>query len=82
MFVVDCWDLIWAPKHGKYSIKMHGHQGKWTVRMGGGLNDMLRANSFCTYKACNRGNRQVRCHGQYKFLSEALDDGLSGQLRS
>eukprot|EP00957_Ditylum_brightwellii_P075806 5761338-Ditylum_brightwellii.AAC.1 len=30
MFVVDYWDLIWAPKHGKYSIKMYGCQGKWT----------------------------------------------------
>eukprot|EP00957_Ditylum_brightwellii_P200013 15247595-Ditylum_brightwellii.AAC.1 len=74
MFAVDCWDSIWVPKHGKYSIKMYGHQGKWTVRMGDGLNDMLRANALCTYKACNRGNPQVRHHGQYKFLSEALDD--------
>eukprot|EP00957_Ditylum_brightwellii_P147227 11210860-Ditylum_brightwellii.AAC.1 len=37
---------------------------------------MLRANAFCTYKACNRGNPQVRHHGQYKILSEALDDGF------
>eukprot|EP00957_Ditylum_brightwellii_P001917 147154-Ditylum_brightwellii.AAC.1 len=51
MFAVDCWDLIQAPKHKKYSIEMCGCQGKWTVRMGNGLNDMLRANAFCTYKA-------------------------------
>eukprot|EP00957_Ditylum_brightwellii_P112448 8572462-Ditylum_brightwellii.AAC.1 len=28
MFVVDCWDLVRAPKHRKYSIKMYGRQGK------------------------------------------------------
>eukprot|EP00957_Ditylum_brightwellii_P111645 8516127-Ditylum_brightwellii.AAC.1 len=76
MFAVDCWDLIQAPKHRKYSMEMYGCQGKWTVRMGDVLYDMLRANAFCTYNACNRGNPQVRCHGQYKFLSEALDDGF------
>eukprot|EP00957_Ditylum_brightwellii_P009755 735594-Ditylum_brightwellii.AAC.1 len=37
---------------------------------------MLRANTFCTYKACNKGNPQARCRGQYKFLSEALDAGF------
>eukprot|EP00957_Ditylum_brightwellii_P145635 11088763-Ditylum_brightwellii.AAC.1 len=63
IFAVDCWDLIQVSKHGKYSIKMYGCQGKWTVRVDYGLNDMLRANTFCTYKACNRGNSQVRCHG-------------------
>eukprot|EP00957_Ditylum_brightwellii_P205767 15345291-Ditylum_brightwellii.AAC.1 len=31
MFVVDCWDLNRSPKHGKYSIQMHGCVGKWTV---------------------------------------------------
>eukprot|EP00957_Ditylum_brightwellii_P195882 14924356-Ditylum_brightwellii.AAC.1 len=31
MLVVDSWDLIQALKHGKYSIKMYGHVGKWTV---------------------------------------------------
>eukprot|EP00957_Ditylum_brightwellii_P048187 3657670-Ditylum_brightwellii.AAC.1 len=44
--------------------------------MGAGLNDMLRANAFCTYNACNRGNLQVRRRGQNKFLSEVLDDGF------
>eukprot|EP00957_Ditylum_brightwellii_P197101 15016613-Ditylum_brightwellii.AAC.1 len=29
--------MIRAPKHGKYSIEMYGHQGKWTVRMDDGL---------------------------------------------
>eukprot|EP00957_Ditylum_brightwellii_P043155 3270228-Ditylum_brightwellii.AAC.1 len=76
MFVVDCWDLIWALKHRKYSIEMYGCQGKWTVRVGDGFNDMLRANALCTYNACNRGNSQIRCRGWYKFLSEALDDGF------
>eukprot|EP00957_Ditylum_brightwellii_P090689 6907582-Ditylum_brightwellii.AAC.1 len=41
MFAVDCWDLIQAPKQRKYSIDMYGCQGKWTVRIGDGLNDML-----------------------------------------
>eukprot|EP00957_Ditylum_brightwellii_P185918 14154344-Ditylum_brightwellii.AAC.1 len=62
MFAVDCWDLIRMPKHRKYSIKMYGCQGKWTVKIDDGLNDMLRANVFCTYKVCNRGNPQVRGH--------------------
>eukprot|EP00957_Ditylum_brightwellii_P073876 5613256-Ditylum_brightwellii.AAC.1 len=55
---------------------MYGPQGKLTVRMGDGLTHMLRANAFCTYMACNRENPQVRHLGQYKFLSEALDDGF------
>eukprot|EP00957_Ditylum_brightwellii_P056731 4299111-Ditylum_brightwellii.AAC.1 len=76
MFAVDCWDLIWVPKHREYSIKMYGCQDKWAVWMGDGLNDMLRANALCTYKACNRGNLQVRHCSQYKFLSKALDDGF------
>eukprot|EP00957_Ditylum_brightwellii_P137651 10493329-Ditylum_brightwellii.AAC.1 len=59
MFAVDCWDLIRAPKRRKYSIKMYGHQVKWTARVADGLNDMLRANAFCTYKACNMGNPRV-----------------------
>eukprot|EP00957_Ditylum_brightwellii_P131183 10005779-Ditylum_brightwellii.AAC.1 len=74
MFADDCWDLIRAPKHRKYSINMCGCQGKWTVMIGDGLNDMLRANGFCSYKACNRGNPQVRQCSQYMFLSEALND--------
>eukprot|EP00957_Ditylum_brightwellii_P089225 6794934-Ditylum_brightwellii.AAC.1 len=41
---------------------------------------MLRANVFCTYKACNRGNPQARRRGQYKFLSEALDDGFKWEV--
>eukprot|EP00957_Ditylum_brightwellii_P070870 5385885-Ditylum_brightwellii.AAC.1 len=44
--------------------------------MDDGLNNMLRENEFCTYKACNKGNPQVRYCGQYKILSEALDDGF------
>eukprot|EP00957_Ditylum_brightwellii_P034183 2590329-Ditylum_brightwellii.AAC.1 len=49
--------------------------------MGDGLNDMLGANIFCTYKACNRGNPQVRHRGQYMFLSEALDDGFKWAVK-
>eukprot|EP00957_Ditylum_brightwellii_P012790 966921-Ditylum_brightwellii.AAC.1 len=31
IFAVNYWDLIRAPKHGKYSIEMYGRVGKWTV---------------------------------------------------
>eukprot|EP00957_Ditylum_brightwellii_P150239 11441184-Ditylum_brightwellii.AAC.1 len=44
--------------------------------MGDGLADMLRANAFSTYKACNKGNPQVIHHAQYKFLLEVFDDGF------
>eukprot|EP00957_Ditylum_brightwellii_P087384 6651819-Ditylum_brightwellii.AAC.1 len=56
MFAVDCWDLIWAPKHGKYSIKIYGCVGKWTVIFGDGLMDIQQANAFSTYRGVHRGN--------------------------
>eukprot|EP00957_Ditylum_brightwellii_P030513 2311045-Ditylum_brightwellii.AAC.1 len=31
MYGVDCWDLIHAPTHGRYSVEMYGCVGKWTV---------------------------------------------------
>eukprot|EP00957_Ditylum_brightwellii_P007859 594977-Ditylum_brightwellii.AAC.1 len=36
MYAIDCWDLIGAAKHGRYSIEMHGHQYKWMSRQLGG----------------------------------------------
>eukprot|EP00957_Ditylum_brightwellii_P000887 70516-Ditylum_brightwellii.AAC.1 len=80
MFGVDCWDLIRAPKHGKYSIKIYGHVGKWTVRLGDGLMDMQQANAFSTYSGVHRGNSKVRRHGQASFLTEALEQGLNWAL--
>eukprot|EP00957_Ditylum_brightwellii_P182227 13883353-Ditylum_brightwellii.AAC.1 len=56
MFAVDCWDLIWAPKHGKYLINMYGHVGKWTVRFGDGLMDMQQTNAFSAYRRVHKGN--------------------------
>eukprot|EP00957_Ditylum_brightwellii_P013150 993192-Ditylum_brightwellii.AAC.1 len=32
LYAVDCWDLISAAKHRRYSIEMYGHQYKWTYR--------------------------------------------------
>eukprot|EP00957_Ditylum_brightwellii_P092538 7046955-Ditylum_brightwellii.AAC.1 len=31
MYSVDCWDLIHAPKHGRYSVEMYSRVGKWTM---------------------------------------------------
>eukprot|EP00957_Ditylum_brightwellii_P030022 2272280-Ditylum_brightwellii.AAC.1 len=51
MYGVDCWDLIRALKHGRYSVEMYGRVGKWTVRFGDGLCDLLQANGFSCYRA-------------------------------
>eukprot|EP00957_Ditylum_brightwellii_P069502 5277677-Ditylum_brightwellii.AAC.1 len=45
MLRVDYWDLMCAPKHRKYSIKMFGRNGKWTIQFGDSLVHMLCANS-------------------------------------
>eukprot|EP00957_Ditylum_brightwellii_P177870 13548319-Ditylum_brightwellii.AAC.1 len=63
MFAVDCWDLIRAPKHGKYSIEIYGCVDKWTVRFGDGLIDMQQANDFSAYRGVHSGNSKVRRHG-------------------
>eukprot|EP00957_Ditylum_brightwellii_P039902 3020859-Ditylum_brightwellii.AAC.1 len=34
MLWVDYWDLICAPKHRKYYIKMFDRHGKWTIQFG------------------------------------------------
>eukprot|EP00957_Ditylum_brightwellii_P103672 7898492-Ditylum_brightwellii.AAC.1 len=51
MYDVDCWDLVHAPKHGRYSVEMYGRVGKWTVWFGDSLCDLLRANGFSCYHA-------------------------------
>eukprot|EP00957_Ditylum_brightwellii_P152296 11594762-Ditylum_brightwellii.AAC.1 len=76
MYGVDFWDLICAPKHGKYLIEMYGRQYKWTVRFGDGSADMLQSNDFSYYKSIHQGNKAVRQRGQCKFLMEALCEGL------
>eukprot|EP00957_Ditylum_brightwellii_P137992 10520208-Ditylum_brightwellii.AAC.1 len=80
MFVVDCWDLIWAPKHGKYSIEMYGYVGKWTMRFGDGLMDRQQASAFSTYRKVHMGNSKVNRHGQALFLTDALEQGLNWAL--
>eukprot|EP00957_Ditylum_brightwellii_P082886 6301763-Ditylum_brightwellii.AAC.1 len=76
MFGVDCWDLIHAPKHRKCSINVCGHNGKWTVWFGGGLVDVLWANSYSTYRSIHASDKRVRRCSQYKFVTEALEKGL------
>eukprot|EP00957_Ditylum_brightwellii_P056438 4277763-Ditylum_brightwellii.AAC.1 len=60
MYDVDCWDLICAPKHGRYLVEMYGCVGKWTVQFGDGLCDLLRANGFFCYRAVSVGNNGIR----------------------
>eukprot|EP00957_Ditylum_brightwellii_P045437 3444771-Ditylum_brightwellii.AAC.1 len=60
MYGVDCWDLIHAPKHGRYSMEMYGRVGKWTVRFGDSLCDLLWANGVSCYHAVNIGNNDIR----------------------
>eukprot|EP00957_Ditylum_brightwellii_P001397 109614-Ditylum_brightwellii.AAC.1 len=76
MYGIDCWDLICAPKHGRYLVEMYGHGGKWTVQFGDGLCDLLQANEFSCYHAVNVGNNGIRRRGQTKFITEALEEGL------
>eukprot|EP00957_Ditylum_brightwellii_P002669 205220-Ditylum_brightwellii.AAC.1 len=76
IFGVDCWDLTCAPKHRKYSIKMYRCNGKWKVWFGDGLVDMPQANSYSTYRSIHASDKRVRRHGQYKFVTKALEGGL------
>eukprot|EP00957_Ditylum_brightwellii_P178213 13574173-Ditylum_brightwellii.AAC.1 len=80
MIPVDCWDLIWTPKHGKYPIKMYGCVGKWSVRFGDGLMDIQQTNAFSTYRGVHMGNSKVRRRGQASFLTEALKQELNWAL--
>eukprot|EP00957_Ditylum_brightwellii_P041485 3141077-Ditylum_brightwellii.AAC.1 len=80
MFAVDCWDLIQAWKHGKYSIKMYVCVSKWTVRFGDGLMDMQQTNAFFTYRGVHMSNSKVRRCGYASFLTEALEQGLDWAL--
>eukprot|EP00957_Ditylum_brightwellii_P074099 5630588-Ditylum_brightwellii.AAC.1 len=53
MYGIDYWDLICAPKHGRYLVEMYSRVGKWMVRFGDGLCVLLRANGFSCYRAVN-----------------------------
>eukprot|EP00957_Ditylum_brightwellii_P170084 12946487-Ditylum_brightwellii.AAC.1 len=55
---------------------MYGHVGKWMVRFGDSLCDLLWANGFSCYCAVNVGNNDTRRRGQTKFITEALEEGL------
>eukprot|EP00957_Ditylum_brightwellii_P042748 3237017-Ditylum_brightwellii.AAC.1 len=63
MYGIDCWDLIHAPKHGRYLVEMYGHVGKWTVWFGDSLCDLLGAYGFSCYRAVNVGNNGIRRGG-------------------
>eukprot|EP00957_Ditylum_brightwellii_P013399 1012138-Ditylum_brightwellii.AAC.1 len=64
MYAVDCWDLIHATKHGRYSIEMYGCQYKWMVRFGDGMVAMLRSNGFAVYRSIHSTVKAVRRRGQ------------------
>eukprot|EP00957_Ditylum_brightwellii_P141071 10747370-Ditylum_brightwellii.AAC.1 len=76
MHGVDCWDLIRSPKHSRYSVEMYGCVGKWMVRFGDSLCDLLQANGFSCYRATNVGNNGIRRRGQTKFITETSEEGL------
>eukprot|EP00957_Ditylum_brightwellii_P048546 3683800-Ditylum_brightwellii.AAC.1 len=76
MYGIDCWDLIRTPKHSRYLVEMYGRVGKWTVRFGDGLCDLLQANGFSCYRAVNIGNNDIRRRDQTKFITEVLEEGL------
>eukprot|EP00957_Ditylum_brightwellii_P178855 13623327-Ditylum_brightwellii.AAC.1 len=60
MYSTDCWDLIRAPKRGRYSVEMYGHVGEGTVWFGDSLCDLLWADGFSCYQAVNVGNNGIR----------------------
>eukprot|EP00957_Ditylum_brightwellii_P068565 5205628-Ditylum_brightwellii.AAC.1 len=64
MYDVDCWDMIYAAKHGRYSIEMYGCQYKWAVRFGDGMVDMLRSDGFAVYHCIHSNIKAVRRRGQ------------------
>eukprot|EP00957_Ditylum_brightwellii_P029360 2219347-Ditylum_brightwellii.AAC.1 len=63
MYDIHCWDLIRDPKHGRYLVEMYSHVGKWTVRFGDGLCDLLRDNGFFCYCAVDVGSNDIRGRG-------------------
>eukprot|EP00957_Ditylum_brightwellii_P002018 155369-Ditylum_brightwellii.AAC.1 len=79
---IDCWDLICAQKHGEYSIKMYGCNGEWNFWFGDSLVDMLWVNSYSTYRGMRASDNRVRRHGQYKFVTKALEEGLQLDFNS
>eukprot|EP00957_Ditylum_brightwellii_P105797 8068284-Ditylum_brightwellii.AAC.1 len=76
MYAVDCWDMICATKHGRYSIEMHGRQYKWTVRFGDGMVFMLHSDGFAVYCSIHSNIKAVRRRGQSKLMLDALATGL------
>eukprot|EP00957_Ditylum_brightwellii_P031118 2357638-Ditylum_brightwellii.AAC.1 len=61
---------------------MYGRVGKWMVRFGDGLCNLLRANGFSCYRAVNKGNNGIRRRSQTKFITEALEEGLKWSRNS
>eukprot|EP00957_Ditylum_brightwellii_P157884 12018050-Ditylum_brightwellii.AAC.1 len=55
---------------------MYRRCGKWTVWFGDNLVDMLWENSYSTYRCIHASDRRVRRHGQYHFVTKALEEGL------
>eukprot|EP00957_Ditylum_brightwellii_P140654 10714595-Ditylum_brightwellii.AAC.1 len=55
---------------------MYGCNGKWTVWFGDSLVDMLWTNSYSTYRSIYASDKRVRRHGQYKFVTRVLEEGL------
>eukprot|EP00957_Ditylum_brightwellii_P064461 4891593-Ditylum_brightwellii.AAC.1 len=80
MYGVDSWDLICAPKHGKYVIDMYGRQYKLMVRFGDSSANMLWSNTFSYHKRINQRNKAARQRDQSKFTMKALGKGLQLML--
>eukprot|EP00957_Ditylum_brightwellii_P109543 8354264-Ditylum_brightwellii.AAC.1 len=55
---------------------MYGRVGKWTVRFGDSVCDLLWANRYSCYHAVNVGNNDIRRRAQTKFITEALEEGM------
>eukprot|EP00957_Ditylum_brightwellii_P120770 9212155-Ditylum_brightwellii.AAC.1 len=64
MYAIDCWDMIRAAKHGRYSIEIYGHQYKRMVRFGDGMVDILRSDGFAVYCSIHSNVKAVRRRGQ------------------
>eukprot|EP00957_Ditylum_brightwellii_P007370 558877-Ditylum_brightwellii.AAC.1 len=76
MYDVDCWNLMRAAKHGRYSIEMYGCQYKWIIRFGDMMVDMLCSNDFAVYHSIHSIVKAIRRRGQSKFMLDALATGL------
>eukprot|EP00957_Ditylum_brightwellii_P204812 15340949-Ditylum_brightwellii.AAC.1 len=54
---------------------MYSCVGKWAMRFGDSLCNLLRAYGFSYYRAVNMGNNDIRRRGQTKFITEATEEG-------